>query len=126
MLTYTYTVIKTDILANMMEVEFSADGYDTLLVGMPLPEVGSVFLDHISMYAPVPRWLESKKTLAAVTCGTTGVVTYDPSTATSAIQLSATPADVIPATATPTFVPVTPELMAKMQAELPPVAPTIV
>lgn len=89
MLTYTYEVMSSNARLNTMEVKYSADGYDTITIGLPLPLTGEDPVNTIKMYAPIRQWLDSKKTVTEVAVGTTGVLTYDdapitvPTTATT-------------------------------------------
>jgi hypothetical protein len=61
-----------------MEVEYTAAGYPTMLVGMPLPvndgDVGTI----VEQYAPIHRWIESTATVVSVPVGTSGIVSYAP------------------------------------------------
>ena len=74
---YTYKILKVDKPINLMEVQFSAEGFPDLLCGMPIPGEGQSLDMAIRAYSPVPKWLDSIKVLANVTVGTTGTLTHD-------------------------------------------------
>jgi hypothetical protein len=80
-ITYTYNVITSKPDLKFMEVEYSADGYPSVTIGMPLPTaVGEDPVAIIEAYAPISRWVESTIAVAAVDVpiGTTGIITYTP------------------------------------------------
>ena len=72
---YTYRILKSSIEHNLMEVEFSSVGHDTLVVGMPLPVEGQDYLDIIRSYAPVHYWVRSKQAIIDVPVGETATIT---------------------------------------------------
>ncbi len=76
-LTYAYKVIRSDTDLKVMEVEYTAEGYPTYLVGLPLPTEGVDPTAIIAAYAPVHRWLESTAVVVDVPAGTSGILTYD-------------------------------------------------
>jgi hypothetical protein len=71
---YSYKIIRSDISSNMMEVEYSSAGFDTLLVGMPLPVEGQNHLDIIRAYSPVHHWARSKLAIVDAPVGETGTI----------------------------------------------------
>lgn len=68
---YTAKIVSKDVQFNNMTIEFSAEGYETITVGTPLPTVDQDLKDIIKAYAPVQQWLNSKKTLQDVEVGLT-------------------------------------------------------
>jgi hypothetical protein len=74
---YSYKIIRSDIGSNMMEVEYSSAGFDTLLVGMPLPVEGQHHLDIIRAYSPVHHWTRSKLSVVDAPVGETGTIVAD-------------------------------------------------
>lgn len=71
---YTYSVIKVDEAARVMEVVYTADGRQTMHIGARLPYVGESLEAVVEMYAPVAYWLEQDAQVAAVAEGTTGTI----------------------------------------------------
>jgi len=69
---YTYKVISTDLPAKCMVVEYSAEGYPTLQVGLPLPVVGVEAKDIIERYNPTAQWYNSTLTYQDVPVGLEG------------------------------------------------------
>jgi hypothetical protein len=59
-----------------MVVEYSAEGYPTLLVGLPLPVVGVEARDIIERYAPTRQWYDSILTYQDVPVGLEGSTPY--------------------------------------------------
>lgn len=88
---YNYKIVKSDIANNVMEIEFSAVGYETLMVGMPLPVEGQHHEDIIKSYAPIQYWENSTKVVVDVSVGSSGTLsTVEPTPtgpATSAAPL---------------------------------------
>ena len=76
---YTYSVIKVDEAARVMEVVYTADGRQTMHIGARLPYVGESLEAVIQMYAPVPYWLEQEAEVAVVAEGATGTIGAAPS-----------------------------------------------
>lgn len=77
-ITYTYKVITSSLDNKTMEVEYTAEGYPTMLVGMPLPVGDVAIATVIEQYAPIHRWIESTAVPVSVPVGTSGVVSYAP------------------------------------------------
>jgi len=73
---YTYKVISTDLPAKCMVVEYSAEGYPTLQVGLPLPVVGVEARDIIERYNPTAQWYDSTLTYQDVPVGLEGSTPY--------------------------------------------------
>ena len=71
---YTYSVVKVDEAARVMEVVYTADGRQTMHIGARLPYVGESLEAVIQMYAPVPYWLEQEAEVAVVAEGATGTI----------------------------------------------------
>jgi hypothetical protein len=71
---YSYKIIRSDISSNVMEVEYSSAGFDTLHIGMPLPVEGQSHLDIIRVYAPVHHWTRSKLAIVDAPVGETGTL----------------------------------------------------
>lgn len=70
---YTYVITKVDEPTNTMLVNYSADGYDTLTVSMPIPFSDVALEDHMHNYAPFTAWELSNKTFQKVEVGTSGI-----------------------------------------------------
>ena len=73
---YTYKVISTDLPAKCMVVEYSAEGYPTLQVGLPLPVVGVEARDIIERYNPTAQWYDSTLVYQDVPVGLEGSTPY--------------------------------------------------
>lgn len=71
---YTYRVTHADLSAKCMVVEYTATGYPTLQVGMPLPVSGQTVDSVVQRYAPIPQWVETTLTYADVPIGLRGAV----------------------------------------------------
>lgn len=73
---FTCKPVRKDIESNTLEVEYTADGYNTILVSMPLPLQGVNIQEHMKMYAPYSEWEKSKKGLQDIELGI--VITINP------------------------------------------------
>jgi hypothetical protein len=81
-ITYTYKVITSSPENKVMEVEYTAEGYPTMLVGMPLPVNDGDVSTIVEQYAPIHRWMESTAVVVNVPVGTSGIVSYAPAVVT--------------------------------------------
>ena len=57
-----------------MEVEYSAAGYSTKLVGMPMPIQGQTLEQVVAQYAPLNEWVAESTPVVAVQVGQSGSV----------------------------------------------------
>jgi hypothetical protein len=73
---YTYKVLSSDVPAKCMVVEYSAAGYPTLQVGLPLPVTGVDVKTIIEMYAPTAQWYDSTLVYQDVAVGLEGSVPH--------------------------------------------------
>lgn len=78
MITYLYNVTKTDPDLKMMEVEYSADGFQTITVGVPFPTEGADLEAFFAAYSPVHIWHSQTLPVMSIPPGMSGVLTYDP------------------------------------------------
>jgi len=75
-LTYAYKVVSTNPDLKVMEVEYSAEGFPTVLVGLQFPKEGVDLSSVIEAYAPVHHWLATTVAYTDVAVDTTGILTY--------------------------------------------------
>lgn len=87
-ITYTYTVIHSDLAAKSMVVEYEAEGYETFQIGAPLPVIGQTVEDVVKAYAPIPQWVQSKLDVQDVPVGASGSITPTPSADTVPANIS--------------------------------------
>lgn len=71
---YTYTVKAVNAELKTMEVEYTADGYSTKLIGMPLPIQGQTLEQVVTQYAPMAAWVSETTPVVAVQVGESGSV----------------------------------------------------
>lgn len=71
-ITYTYRVVSVG--DRSMDVEYSADGFAPLLVGVPRPRAGDSVEAVIQAYSPVNYWLDLIAPRADVEVGVSGEV----------------------------------------------------
>lgn len=71
---YSYKIISVDQSARCMEVVYSAEGHQTMHIGVRLPFEGEALEDVIKSFAPVPLWVEAAKPVQVPTVGFEGVV----------------------------------------------------
>jgi hypothetical protein len=58
-----------------MEVVYTADGHQTMHVGMRLPFAGENLEDVIKLSAPIGFWMEQALSVTVPATGVTGVIT---------------------------------------------------
>lgn len=75
---YTYSVVKVDEAARVMEVVYTAAGRQTMHIGARLPYAGESLEAVAEMYAPVAYWLEQEAQLAYVEVGASGTLGVQP------------------------------------------------
>lgn len=78
---YTYKIISTNPEARHMEVEFSSEGYPTVLVGTRLPLKGETLDDMLRLYAPIQYWNEQASEVSVPEVGSSGSITEQTITA---------------------------------------------
>lgn len=69
---YAYTVTRVDQDAKCMEVEFTAEGFDPVVVGVRLPMLGENVDSVIQSFAPYAVWNPPVIEYATVATGTSG------------------------------------------------------
>lgn len=72
--TFTYQVVRVDNEAGVMDVIYSAEGKESLTVGVPIPRVGEDMALHMASYAPVGQWRPADTTLADIQVGMAGEI----------------------------------------------------
>lgn len=73
-ITYNYKVTRVDYSARIMEVEYSSDGHETMLIGMPIPLQGQSVEAAIKQYAPVSHWQIQSTPILQIQENTSGVI----------------------------------------------------
>lgn len=68
-ITFSYEITRVDEEFKCMDVTYSADGYETLFIGVRLPFDGEQLEDVIRDYAPLSYWEESKKKVVVPSLG---------------------------------------------------------
>jgi hypothetical protein len=57
-----------------MDVRFSAEGEESVLMAMPIPKVDDDVREHMASYAPILHWEQVKANVQTMTVGATGDV----------------------------------------------------
>lgn len=71
---YSYTITRVDVDAKCMDVEFKADGFDPITVGVRLPVVGEDIAGVVHAFAPSAFWETPVNTeYQTVEAGTSGI-----------------------------------------------------
>ena len=73
MISYSYKVVKTDIDFKVMEVNYSSEGKQDLLVSIPLPSIEQDPVELIKEYAPTKYWSDLERIVIDVPVGFNGV-----------------------------------------------------
>lgn len=71
---FTYEIVSVDTANKTMDVRFSADGEENVLMAMPIPKTGDDIREHMASYAPVNHWEQVKAEVQTMTVGATGDV----------------------------------------------------
>lgn len=71
---FTYKILSVDNEYKLMQVEYSAEGYDTVVVSMPLPFTDTSLEQHLKSYAPESIWVISKKVFQEIVPGVAGEI----------------------------------------------------
>lgn len=74
MISYSFKVLKVDKPAKAMEIEYSAPGKETVLVGARLPYLGESLDSIVAMYAPTRYWEEKELEVEDIVEGIYGTV----------------------------------------------------
>ena len=69
---YSYTVTRVDQDAKCMDVEFTAEGFDPVVVGVRLPTLAENVDSVIQSFAPHSTWNPQVVEYASVLVGTSG------------------------------------------------------
>ena len=75
---YNYEIIAVDQTARCMEVVYTAEGRQTVHIGARLPYEGEELEAVISMYSPVPYWLDQERAVQVLQVGTAGTIVPPP------------------------------------------------
>jgi len=81
---FTYEIKNVDTTNKVMEVLFSAENQDDVLVSMDMPREGEDIREAMASYAPVHYWKRKSAAVQNITAGTTGEVYADHPTETKA------------------------------------------
>jgi hypothetical protein len=71
---YTYQIISVDESARCMEVVYSADGHQTMHIGVRLPYEGESLETLIDSFSPVALWEERTRSVVVPTVGQSGEI----------------------------------------------------
>lgn len=74
---YSYEVKTVDSDAGFMEIEYTADGKEPILVGAHIPYEDDDFDAVVASYAPYSIWIEQSSVKATVDVGKTGRIEPD-------------------------------------------------
>lgn len=71
---FSYEVKSVDTTNKTMDVQFSAENEESLLVALPIPETGVDVREHVAGYAPIQHWEQKRATVQDISVGTAGDV----------------------------------------------------
>lgn len=71
---FSYEIVSVDTTNKTMDVRFSSEGEDSVLMAMPIPQVGVDVRDHMAGYAPIGHWEQRKAEIQTMSVGATGDV----------------------------------------------------
>ena len=69
---YTWKVTEANASTKNLIVEYSLEGYQTFLIGMPMPTEAVTLEQRVHQYAPIPQWEFEMLTPVSVEVGATG------------------------------------------------------
>lgn len=73
-ITYTYQIISVDENARCMEVVYSADGHQTMHIGVRLPYEGESLEMVVDSFSPVALWEEKTRSVVVPAVGQIGEI----------------------------------------------------
>lgn len=79
MTTYSYEILSIHAQTGTMEVRYTREGHEQVLVAAPLPRVGQGLAEIVSAYAPLAVWEAEEVVFAAVQVGASGEVALEQS-----------------------------------------------
>lgn len=88
MITYIYNVVSTNPELKVMDVEYSAEGYQTITVGLPFPAEGADLPAFFASYAPIHIWNSQTVSYMSIPPGMSGILTHDPAPAPTTAPMS--------------------------------------
>ena len=71
---FTYEIVSVDTTNKTMDVRFSAENEENVLIALPIPKVGDDIREHMASYAPIAHWEQVKAEVQTMTIGATGEV----------------------------------------------------
>lgn len=71
---FTYEVVSVDTQNKVMEVRFSAENEESILVSIDIPREGEDIRNHMAGYAPIQHWEQKRASVQSITVGATGEV----------------------------------------------------
>lgn len=71
---FSYTIFAVNEAARCMEVIYTADGHQTMHVGVRLPFEGESLEDVIRAFAPISLWDEQTRVVVAPAVGVSGTL----------------------------------------------------
>lgn len=74
---YTWTVLESNDSTKNMMVEYCLEGFQTMLIGMPLPTETVSLQQRVTQYAPIALWEYSMISPISVAVGTNGSSSFD-------------------------------------------------
>lgn len=77
-ITYSYQITRVDVDARCMDISYSAEGHQTMHIGVRLPFVDESLEDVIGMYAPIAYWLAQIQPVQIPQVGTSGTIVPPP------------------------------------------------
>ena len=77
-LEYTYEIISVDATAQCMDVKYSSEGREPILVGVRLPFEGEPLELVVDEFSPMAYWLALEAPKVAPKVGATGVISPTP------------------------------------------------
>lgn len=74
MITYSFKIVKVDKPSKVMEIEYSAPGHQTVIIGARLPYLGESLDSIVAMYAPIRYWEEQDLEVEDIVQGIYGYI----------------------------------------------------
>jgi len=73
---FSYEIVSVNETGRCMEVRYTSEGRETMLVGARLPFEGETLDDIVRGFSPVSYWLEKERQCTPVAVGATGQLEY--------------------------------------------------
>jgi hypothetical protein len=78
MIDFAFEVLRVNESDKVMDVKYTAEGHDPLVISIMIPDAGVNVQDYISKHSPQFQWAQATKVLAPISVGFSGAISAPP------------------------------------------------